>query len=135
VTRYEILLGKTPPKQPRQFASHRLNTIPLDAAVLTKFKLEVAKAKRVCTNCQHSIHAKEPCLKAAILDTSRTFRVKGRVFYRSEKIQLCYDCIEFANRFIEKYGIGQKKIRQDMSDLKEKVRKIYFEYHDFQIVG
>lgn len=76
---------------------------------LTSFKVEIARARRVCTNCRSSIPTKQPCVKAKIIATQIERTASGQMWRWSEMVQLCHTCVEseHVNKYHEKFKGSQ----------------------------
>lgn len=135
MNRYDIALGKVPPPPPKPLrwrptvVNGSADYFPGRQVALTKFILEIAKARRICTNCMKPIYTTEPCLRAEVVDQQihRT-KKEGQPNYLSKpqfwsrKIQLCESCIRKGEvqRVIKRF-----KSRQDPTELISKFQEAF----------
>jgi hypothetical protein len=123
VNRYDILLGKGKNLPP---ATKKIPTIVNHKGqhvILSKFRIEIAKAKRVCTECHGAVYKNEPCIKAFLVDQQIYLTKKGKRYWKCKKIQLCHRCAKYVGNHIEKF-----KSSQDATSLISDFQIKYTEY-------
>jgi len=111
MNRYDIALGKRPPEKSLKLQTRETHTVLYNGheVRLTSFKVEIARARRVCTNCRSSIPTKQPCVKAKIIATQIERTASGQMWRWSEMVQLCHTCVEseHVNKYHEKFKGSQ----------------------------
>lgn len=133
MNRYDIALGKKPPERDiisralsaRTSVSHTVSYNGHEVR-LTSFRVEIARARRVCTNCRSSIPIKQPCVKAKIIATQIEYTSSGKMWRWGEMIQLCPQCIEYMSKYHAKFKGSQTQAQ--LSNVRIDLNTKYQEY-------
>jgi len=130
MNRYDIALGKRPPEKTLKLQPRETHTVIYNGREvrLTSFKAEIARARRVCTNCRNSIPIKQPCIKAKIISTQIEYTASRQMWRWGEMIQLCHACIysEHVKKYHEKFKGSQTQAQ--LSNLRVDFNTKFQEY-------